>query len=87
MFSCFAVHSLRAVAMLFNIFRKLKKSEVLRPIFLDYVIFCDYDLIWKDKNVCIGKCYTNIGRVPSTKSYTENTIKTPSVHGVQRLVC
>ena len=31
--------------------------------------------------------YTNIGRVPLTKSYTESTIPTPSVHGVKALVC
>ena len=73
--------------MLFNIFRKLKKIGVLWPIFPDYVISCDYDLISKDKDLSIGKCYTNIGRVPSTKSYTEYTIQTPSAHGAQRLVC
>ena len=33
------------------------------------------------------KCYTNIRRVPSAKSYTENTIQTPSVYEVQRQVC
>ena len=46
MFSCFAVHSLRAVAMLFNIFRKLKEIGVLQPVFPDYVISYDYGRIF-----------------------------------------
>ena len=45
LFSCFAVHSLRAVPLqCFSIyFGKLKEIGVLRPIFPDYVISCDYD--------------------------------------------
>ena len=43
LFSCFALHSLRPVAMLSAYFRKLKEIGVLRPIFPDYVISCDYE--------------------------------------------
>ena len=42
LFSCFAVHPLRAVAIRFNIFRKLREIEILRSIFPDYVISCEY---------------------------------------------
>ena len=46
LFLCFAVHSLPPVAMLFNIFHKLKEIRVLRPIFPDYDISCDYAYIY-----------------------------------------
>ena len=42
--SCFGVHSLRSVTMLFSI-RKLKEIRVLRSVFPDYVISCDYAYI------------------------------------------
>ena len=49
-FSCFAVHSLRAAAMLFNIIF-VKEIGALRPVFLDYVLSCDYALT-KEKLDC-----------------------------------
>ena len=45
-FACFAVYSLRAVAMFFNIFRKFKEIGVLWPILPDYVI--SYDCVRTD---------------------------------------
>ena len=32
-------------------FRKLKEIGVLRPIFPDYIISCDYDFLWLDGNL------------------------------------
>ena len=40
----FCCDLLRAVAMLLKCFRKLKEVGVLRPIFPDYGISCDYGL-------------------------------------------
>ena len=42
--------------------------------------FTSFDM---ERNGTICRCYTNVGKVPSTTSYTENTIQiqTPSVQG------
>ena len=44
LFSCFAVHTLWAVAIFSTYFRKLKEIGVIQPIFPGHVISCDYGL-------------------------------------------
>ena len=62
-------------------FCKLKEIGVLGPIFLDYIISCDYSLINGNRQICsIGKrVFTWIGHVvdtyqPTPPHYTESNL-------------
>ena len=63
-------------------FRKLKEIGVLVPIFLDYIISCDYSLINRNRQICsIGKhVFTWIGHVADTYNLLLLTIPNQISH-------
>ena len=72
----------------------IKYLTVTFQVYTVYTVLCIYIIkfillyfIWYGNISIYMQMYTNIGRIPLTKSYTESTIPTPSVRGVQTLVC